>query len=256
MNTNRRAFLKTRVLGGAAALLGLGELARQVLPGRDIVLPFLEGPRRIRLLAPGPGLWAPAHAQNFRYYAGGSYGAMAPYDEWLAHAQARQRWEAQMAAWRAMQQYQWMQAAHQARMRMILAQYQNYAWVGKPDVWDSVQSVYGFAKDNAGTPVLFGMGADRSQVQVKASLKGASSVWSKLGEHYARDEQERAVGPQSAEVPVKIMLPDGSALAGNGYKTAHGALGVSRQTVQTADGQVGNLAKFTTGPDGNQYLVI
>lgn len=256
MSTTRRLFLKRNVLGAAVATIGVGEIARSLGNIEWVRLPTMQGELRIREIPDAGRILSKANAQGYSYHSGGSYTAMAPSADWVAYVMARQRWEMQMAQWYAAQQYQWMMMAHRQRMLQILAQYESYPQVGRPKVYPTAHAVLGFARESSGQPVWFGMTEDKKHVEVKKSLKGASKAWDAIGKLYDDGERESAVVPQSTEKVLQITLPNGNKLLGNGYKTTNRGLGVSLEKVQAEDGRVGNLLKFTTGPDGENYLVI
>jgi hypothetical protein len=246
----KRSFLKLMGVGAAAVSLDT-VLTLQ----REISLPFLDGQQTIVVMPTIFEALPEATAQMYGFHSGGGYGQFVSANQWNQYMAAQQQWMDQMAAWQQMQRYQWLQAQHIQRMREVMAQYQSYDHVGTPEVWESVQSIYGLAKTN-GNPVLFGMNSERNHVGAKRTLKGASSVLDLISNSFDRETMEKTVGPQNMESPVLISLPDGSNLLGDGYETVNGHLAVSTGNVVAKNGKTGKLAKFAIGPDDNKYLVV
>ena len=104
--------------------------------------------------------------------------------------------------------------------------------------------------------MFVGVNSRSKQVAIKNTLGGAETVFGRVGDFFGQKTQQRVIGPQTSETRARIVLPSGDTLPGNGYKTKDGGFAVSNETVASADGRVGRLAKYTLGKDGNQYLII
>lgn len=247
---NRRKFLKN------SAILGLSYTSASLLlnvfnDGEEVILPSVEGDLKVLIPRASMGIVSSAYAQS--YYYNNSYQQMAHYNEMLAYQRALVEWRRQLAYYQV-QQYQWIRQQQIIALQNLMVKYSNYQ-IGQPKPWDSIESIYGFAVYN-NQPTLFGVNSKSKPVSIKKTVQGAGAVFEKVGEYFNQSTQEKATGPQTSESPAKIVLPNGSTLDGNGYKTKYGALGVSNDIVQTQDGKVGQLAKYKLGKDGNQYLVV
>jgi hypothetical protein len=236
-------------------------------PEKDVMLPFLDGKRSVTLLKPKVNAINTAHAQVGGYYGNYNYGNLAPYQQWHAYQQALAEWNARMQYWQQQQYYAWLQQAHIQRMQAALNHYSNYQHIGDPQVWPQVRSIYAYAKDNYNQPTLFGINQSRQEVAIKDNLEGAAKIWNAVNQHYTNQrggefgskEAQKTVGPQSSETNAAIRLPDNSIKIGKKYNTANGIVAISNPNEQVRDnntGQVGRLAKFVTGPDGEQYAVV
>jgi hypothetical protein len=253
---NRRTFLKTGLIGGAATIVSFECLTSLLSSYHEVKLPFLGGNQTVHFLKPNESLFPEAYADDFNSHSVYNYNSIAQYDQQLAYQQAMQQWQIQMAQWQQqIQLYNWMANQHYVMMNQMMQQRANYQSIGKPSVMNSIKSIYGFGKNSNVEPVLFGMNSNVEQVEIKKTLRGAATVWDKVGEMFDKERQEKTVGPQSSEFIANIALPDGSLLKGNGYKTKYGALGVSNDLIESK-GVVGNLAKFALGHDNNKYLII
>tara|TARA_R110001599_G_scaffold353775_1_gene597172 strand:+ start:10829 stop:11578 length:750 start_codon:yes stop_codon:yes gene_type:complete len=248
---NRRHFVKSisatglYFCGGAA----FTELFKH---SEEVRLPSLDGELTLQLPQTSSGFISSAHADTYNFY-NHSYQNMAPYQNMVAYNIALQEWRRQLYQYQ-MQRYQWIQQQHIQRLQQMMTNYSGYQ-IGNPSPWDSVRSIYGFAVSN-NKPTLFGLNSNSESVQIQRSVQGAGAVFRKVGEYYNQNAQEQVVGPQSSESPAKIVLPNGSTLDGNGYQTQTGGLAVSNEIVRSADGKVGQLAKYKLGKDGNQYLIV
>lgn len=250
VNMNRRKFLKN------SAALGLSCTSFSLLfdifnGGVELVLPSIEGDLKAILPRKDFSIIPSAYAQNYYYNA--SYQKMAYYSELLAYQKAMAEWRRQLIRYQ-MQRYQWIQQQQIIALQNLMASYSTYQ-IGQPKPWNSIKSIYGFAVYN-NQPTLFGVNSQSKPVAVKKTVQGAGAVFAKVGEYFGESTQEKATGPQSSESPAKIVLPNGSTLDGNGYKTEYGELGVSNDIVQTQNGKVGQLAKYKLNKDGEQYLIV
>jgi hypothetical protein len=141
-------------------------------------------------------------------------------------------------------------------MQYLIQQYSNYQQISAPKIMEHIRSLYAFANTPGYSPALIGLNGQKNNVAIQDTLKGAASVWDEVSDYYSDKEAQKSVGPQSSERPATIKIPGNILLKGKGYETKNGALGVSSDLVQTEDGKVGNLVKYRTGPDGEQYMVI
>lgn len=248
---NRRNFIKAGLVGAVGLTVPLKGIELLLNEYKEVDLPFLDGIQTVRIPVRSFSLVPEAHATNFGGY---DYRAMAQYEHMRRIEQARIYWEQRMRAMMA-QRYRWMQERHWEEINRQMGNYAGYN-IGEPNVWGSIRSIYGFAEREHYKPVLFGVNRKKRPVAISKTLKGSAAVFEKVGEFFDRDEQEKTVGPQSNEVQAKILLPSGDTLTGNGYKTKNGALALSNNVVQTADGSVGQLAKYKLSDDGNQYLIV
>ena len=196
-----------------------------------------------------------AKAQFYSYYSDPyAYQRMLEHQNYLAYQQAVARWN-QLMMQRAAH-HAWLQQQHFLAVQQVMRARAQYEY-GDPEVWGNIRSIYGLGRTPTNnSPILVGANESAEQVVISKTLKAAGSVFDRVGQYFDREEQERVVGPQSNEVVAHITLPDGSLLPGNAYTTKNGALGVTDGKVKTADGRIGELAKFKLSDDGEQYLVI
>lgn len=245
----KRNFLKFATLSVVPSVVLMDVIVRS---DRKITLPTLNGFEEITI-SPSISFIPNANAQGYAYYSGGAYGQLAPNDQWRLHMAAVQQWQQQMQAWQM--EYAWLQEQHRIRMEQIVKYYKSYQYVGDPNVWPHVESVYGFAKDQ-GETVFFGMNADKEHVAIKKTLGGASKVYDAVRNIAGEKIAQTTTGPQSSESLAKIQLPDGDFLDATAYVTNNGAMAVSDKKVTASNGKTGNLAKFHIGKDNQRYLVV
>lgn len=252
----RKHFLKAALATTGLALVNPFSVLDIFDFETDVILPFIDGNRKVTLLKPKISLFNSVKAQNYGYYNNYNYGNLAPYQQWYAYQQALAEWNMRMQYWQQQQYYAWFQQAHMQKMQSVLSHYSSSQHIGQPDVWPEVKSIYAFAKDNFNQPTLFGINSNRHEVAVKNNVKGAAKVFDAINNYYGHGEAEKTVGPQSSEVPAAITLPGGNRMLGVSYDTKNGSLSISNDQVRADNGQVGKLIKYVTGPDGAQYKVV
>lgn len=254
----RKKFIRTALATTGLVMMNPFSLLDILEPETEVLLPFIDGKRKVTLLKPKRSLFNSVQAQSYGYYNNYSYGNLAPYQQWYAYQQALAEWNTRLAYWQQQQYYAWLQQVHIQRMQTVLSHYNNYQYIGQPDVWPTVKSIYAFAKDNFNQPTLFGINKSRQEVAINSNLKGAAKIFNAVNQYYGNNEAEKTVGPQSSEKPAKITLPNNDFKWGKYYKTENGVLAVSNpdQKVMADNGYVGQLAKYVTGPDGEQYAVV
>lgn len=256
----RKQFLKAALATTGLVVVNPFSILDIFDPEKDVILPFLDGERSVTLLKPRIGLTNNAHAQVNGYYGSYNYGHLAPYQQWYAYQQAVAEWNMRMQYWRQQQHYAWLQQAHIQRMQAALNHYSNYQHIGDPQVWPHVRSIYAFAKDNYNQPTLFGINQSRQEVAVRDNLEGSAKIFNAVTQYYGQSEAEKTVGPQSSESNAAIRLPNSNEIRlGKQYRTSNGIVAISHPNEKVRDnttGQVGRLAKFVTGPDGEQYAVV
>lgn len=254
----RRNFIRNVFVGSSVLTLGLSEVINSLIPQEDIILPFLDGEHKVTIYKNKFHFIQKTYAQQYMDYYGYNYGHLAPYGQWIAYQQAYNAWYQQMQMWYQQQHFSWLQSQHIQRMQQIMAMYQSgYQMGGNPQVMDYVQSIYGFAYGRGGL-IFFGMNADRQHVGTQKTVKGASAMYDGIKSYYQSEEKAQGnVLPQSTERGATITLPNGSTLAGNGYRTTNGSFGVSTDVVtDNTTGKTGQVAKFKTAEDGEKYMVI
>ncbi len=263
----RKEFLKLALATAGLAVVNPFKVVDLFESEKDVILPFLDGKREVTLLKPKVSLINKVDAQVYGYYNNFSYNNLAPYQQWYAYQRAVAEWNAQMQYWRQQQYYTWLQQSHIQQMQSVLNQYSNHQHIGEPQVWPEVRSIYAFAKDNFSQPTLFGINKDRHDVAIKDNLQGAAKIWEAVNQHYSSQggpqfgysEAQKTVGPQSSETNAAIRLPNNDIKIGKAYDTRNGIVAISKPTDLVRDnttGKVGQLAKFVTGPDGEQYKVV
>jgi hypothetical protein len=254
---NRKYFLKSLALTTGFSIVNPSGVLELFAPVRDLILPFPRGvKKKVIILAPKQGLFNEVSAQHYvrtpyGYHTGGNYNSIAAYGQWYAHQQAVAQWNSYVQ--QQQQYYNWLQAN---QMQYLLQQYSSYQQIGPPSIWEHVRSVYAFAKNYNTPPVLFGLNRNQNQVATQETLEGASNVWEEVADYYGKKEAQKTVAPQTSEKRAKIKIPNNIFLNGNGYETDNGALAVSDELVETEDGEVGNLVKYQTGPDGEEYMIV
>ncbi|CAN0450905.1 unnamed protein product, partial [Ectocarpus fasciculatus] len=252
----RAQFLKAALATSGLTITNPLSFFEIFISDKDVILPFMDGNRSVTLLRPKISPVGLVKAQVNGYYGSYSYGYLAPYQQWYAYQQAVAEWSRRMQYWQQQQYYTWLQQAHAQRMQAVLNHYSNYQNIGEPQVWPQVRSIYAFAKDNFNYPTLFGINKSRREVAVKDNVQGAAKIFNAVNQYYGESEAEKTVGPQSSESNAAIRLPNNDIKLGRQYDTANGIVAVSHPNEIVRDnttGQVGRLAKFGTGPDGEQY---
>lgn len=260
---NRRALL----VGAGAGALGFMFGGAPFVPSRVQELPSaMGGTLRVELGVSHLGI-PTAEAQGY-------YNARLPAGDYYAYYAAMAR----------MQRLQWLQyqqavAAYQQYLRELQGQ---YAWIGQsqqvtfqqatsefaqggyqlsemPYVMDMARSVYGFARSSGlDKVVMYGVSKLNRPTWIKHALPAAGALWDALGTYLAWDQprKEKAIAPQNKEAPVKVSLPDGALLDGQGYLTLDGGVAVTNQPVTDYNtGKTGPLAKVFAGAEP-KYLVI
>lgn len=252
---NRKKFIKTASATLTLTIFNPLQIVEELVPEQEVYLPFIDGMRKVTRLKSENSLVNNATAQY--YYGGYSYGSLAPYQNWYAYQQALHQWQQQMLYWRQQQYYAWLRRSHIQRMQQLLYQYRNYQQIGQPQVWSNVKSIYGFARDNYAQPTLFGLNKYRNNVSVKDNIKGAAKIFDAINNYYGASEAQKTVGPQSSESNAAIKFGN-KYLYGKKYDTENGIVAISNpdQKVTADNGKVGQLAKYVTGPDGEQYAVV
>lgn len=251
----RRIFLKAISTTSLLSIINPLGLFDDLIPEEEVMLPFIDGIRKVSKLQLTPNA-AELYAHN--YYCDYSYDAMAPYREWYAYQQALAVWEQQMMYWMQQEQYYaWLKQFYIQKMKQLLYVYRGHMQIGLPQIWDHIESIYGYARDKYGQPILFGLNQYQNNVAVKDNLIGASKIFYTISNYYGLNEAQKTVGPQSTEVPAAIEFGN-NFLFGKKYDTENGLLAVSNpnQLVRADNGKVGRLAKYVTGPDGEKYGVV
>ncbi len=253
---NRKHFLKSLALTTGFSVVNPSGLLEFFSPVRELILPFPRGvKKKVTILAPKQGLFNQVSAQNIRttydYHQGGNYNSIAAYGQWYEYQQAAAQWNAYVQ--QQQQYYNWLRTD---QLQNLLQQYSPYQQIGSPSVAEHVRSVYAFAKNYNTPPVLFGLNRNQNQVATKDTLEGSYNVWEEVADYYGNKEAQKTVAPQSSEVRATIKIPNNILLQGKGYETNNGALAVSDDLVEDEDGEVGNLVKYRTGPDGEQYMIV
>lgn len=253
---NRKYFLKSLALTAGFSIVNPTRVLEFFAPNRDFILPFPRGvKKKVRILTPKQGLFNEATAQQVRtpysYYSGGNYNNMATYGQWYANQQAIAQWNAYVQ--QQQQYYNWLRWE---QLQYLLQQYSHYQQIGTPTVAEHVRSVYAFAQNYDTSPVFFGLNRNQNKVAIQETVEGAYNVWDDVADYYGRKEAQKTAAPQSSEKRATIKIPNNILLNGKGYETDNGALAVSDELVETEDGEVGNLVKYRTGPDGEEYMIV
>ncbi len=256
---DRKKFLQSLALTTGITVVNPLGLLDFFSPIQETMLPFPRGVmKKVVILKERVGAVEKLNAQYVRtpygYHQGYNYNYLAQYNQMYAYQQAAAQWNAYYQ--QQQQYYAWFQNEYQRQMQALLQQYSNYQQISAPKVMEHIRSLYAFANNPGSSPTLFGLNSQKSDVAIKNTLKGAASVWDEVSDYYSEKEAQKTVGPQTSEGRAAIKIPGNIILNGRGYETKNGGLGVSNDLVQTEDGEVGNLVKYKTGPDGEQYMVI
>lgn len=264
---SRRRVL-TMLTGGA-----LGGLAMTLNPGGiltptrtvAVTLPFLSGPQVVRF-SEGEPLFAEAHAQYNPYaqnYMMRMQQARMMQARFMMQRQAAMRYRALMT--RQAQQHRWLNSQRQSTMTGLVNNYRQGWQVSEPQVWSNIKSVYGYAQKAASNPsqlgelALFGLNKLGEKVGIKDTITGAVGIWNELSQLVSNQGQkaklaEYAAGPQSDERPMKISLPNGPRLPGQGYRTLAGRVKVSNRRVES-NGRTGRLIQYDLPGTGRRFTI-
>ena len=250
----RRKFL-SNIICYSAATVAIPAVHASFSKRKIVSLPSFTGNIEVELEAEQ---WSPigaAHAQQYQYYSNAyGYQRMLQHQQYYAQQQAFAQWQAYLQH-QAMQQYFWMQQQHIAAIQQMMMQRPNYQ-ISNPNVWNSVQSIYGFGKRQQ-QDVMVGLNRYLQQVELSNTLPAAGALFENLKKNNVpQNYVQKAVGPQTNEQPVKISLPDGRLLDGKAFRSEAGFIALADKEVQATNGKVGKLAKYVLDGQGERYLVI
>ena len=255
----KREFIKK--IAASTALLAFNPLSVLKISKNDrkVVLPFIDGEKEVILLGYRHFNQNEVMAQYGWDYLnyGINYNYLAAYQTFYAYQQALNNWQQMYNQWMAQQYYAWLNSYYWQAMQNALNFYRNYQ-VTPPTPWNSIKSIYAFAKDYQNKDTFFGINKQYNQVAISETLLGADKVYQKVSNTYGLEEAQKTVGPQSSERNSAITLPDNSILYGKGYDTVNGTVSVSNkdQLVRSNDGKTRRLVKYVTGPDGVRYELM
>ena len=249
---NRRIFLKSAAYAGA--FVAGGPLVSNVLDfSYDIILPSSDG--EITVTVPRKLVEVQTAYAQFGVNPYAEYLQMMAYQEMLAYEAALVAWQQQVIAYQA--QYEWIRQREISAMQAVMARYRNYD-VTQPRPWDAIHSIYGVARQPSVMPVMFGINREGDSIRNSKTFPATAAVYNDVLDRSSKKRAEKVAGPQTNDHAAHITLPNGDKLTGNAYETTVGAVGITDMSgfVDRKNGNVGQLVKYKTGRDGEEYMVI